>query len=56
MAINFEELSEQYEELSREIDELADTLDRILHKKYTIEQILDHQSMEATGESADVDL
>ena len=56
MAINFEELVNEYEELSEEIDALAFALERILAKKYAIEQILDHHSMEAAGESADVDL
>ena len=53
MAINFEELNAEYEELSQEIDELARQLHRILHKKYAIEQILDHHSLEAEN---DVDL
>lgn len=56
MAINFKDLIKQHEELSSEIDVLGFTLERILAKKYAIEQILDHHSMEAAGESADVDL
>lgn len=56
MAINLIELNKEYEELSQEIDALAFALDRVLNKSYSIEQILNHHTMEATGENADVDL
>lgn len=41
-AEKLEVLQEEYEELSNEIDELADRLESVLNRKYAVEQILDH--------------
>ncbi len=40
------ELSAQYELLSDEIDALGIALERLLERRYTIEQILDHHTLE----------
>ena len=42
--MDLESLVEEYNVLSDEIDALAITVERILEKKYAIEQILDHYS------------
>lgn len=56
MDINFEKLNKEYEELARDIDELALIVEGLLHRSHAIEQILDHHSLEATGENEYVDL
>ena len=48
-----EQLQTEYDELSQEIDELAERLESILGRKYAVEQILDHFTIE---EEADDDL
>jgi len=56
MAIDFKKLNEQYEELSKDIDELSLIVEGVIRKKYAIEQILDHYTLETEGDISNVDL